>query len=234
MLLPTILIVDDVPETRAILAKIISKKQILALEASTGNEALVKIEKHPTIELVLLDIGLPDMDGYKVMEEINKLRENRNIKVLFVSGKKDKEDVVKAIQKGGDDYLVKPVYPDTLLSKISLLLNRKLRDSFSSVKCGFSARMVDSDILPDLHVVELSEMTLVLRSTAAIREEVQIEIDSKKLNYYLKHDSTMTLKVSKCKKDAVGKYFLRCRFIGVSENVLKEIRALTIQGKFLS
>ena len=217
------------------MGKILKKKGFQTKEASTGKEAIEIIKNDKDIVMVLLDIMLPDMDGYEVLSKILPYKNERGFKVLFVSGKKDKDGVLRAIQSGGDDYLVKPVFPDALFAKISLLLGTdSIEQSYNEVKCAFSATLLASKIVPDLHVTELTELTILLRSTAAIKEDTQIEIGSKKLSYYLKHDGSYTLKVTKCTREAMGKYFIRCRFVGITEAITKEIRSLAIKGKLLS
>lgn len=231
----TVLIVDDVPEARTLMSKILRSKGIETLEAGTGAEALEMVEQHENIDLVLLDIVLPDMDGYEVVNHLLPYKEERNIKVCFVSGKKAKDGVIKAIKAGGDDYLVKPIFPDALLAKVSIILGKDtLSDGYNKVKCGFRASIVDSQIIPDIHVVEISEMSILLRTTAAFEEKMKIEIDSKKLRGHLKTETTFTLKVINCRRESTGKYFVRCGFVGMTEDISREIRALAIRGGFLT
>lgn len=231
----TILIVDDVPEARLLIGKILEKKGFHVLHAGSGEEAIELVKKEDQISLVLLDIVLPDMDGIAVMAKIKPLQEEKGFKVCFVSGKKERDSVMKAIQSGGDDYLVKPIYPDALVAKIQLLLGMKdSQDMFNAVKCGFDAEILDSKIMPDIHVTEISEMTVKFRSTAKIATNHKIELDGKKLRYYLRTDRALPLIVTHCEKEAMGKYRITCRFVGLSEQQQNSIRAIAIQGKFLS
>ena len=230
-----ILVVDDVAEARMLICKILQSKGFRTMEAGTGAEAIQAVENHPELDLVLLDIMLPDIDGYEVMEKIARFKEERNLKVLFVSGKKDKPGVIKALQLGGDDYLVKPIYPDALLGKISVILGKdEISEGYNKVRCAFRARLVNSKIQPDINVTELTEMTMLLRATAGFEEEMQIELDGKKLRKVLQQDGSLTLIVTACKRESLGKYFVRCRFVGLPEATCQQIRSLAIRGKLVT
>lgn len=230
----SILVVDDVPEARMLLTKILNKHEFCTLEASSGEEAVRLIEADKSISLVLLDIMLPDMDGYEVMDRIREFKNNRGFKVCFVSGMKEKDAVLRAISLGGDDYLVKPIYPDVLIQKVKSMLGLKSAEAqYNSVKCAFPCHLVASKVLPDMQVLELSETDILIRSSAGVLGDTQIEMGSKKLSYYLKHEGSFTLKVGKCERESYGKYLLRCRFVGLAESVRKAIRALTVKGKRL-
>ena len=119
----SVLVVDDVPEIRKLISKILTSKGYYTIEAETGQEAVQLIRQDKSIALVLLDIMLPDMDGYQVMEQLKPLKEERRLKVCFVSGKKEKDAVIKAVSLGGDDYIVKPIFPDVLIEKVNLFKN---------------------------------------------------------------------------------------------------------------
>lgn len=231
----TILIVEDVVEIRLFMSKVLKKTGFPCLEADTGEKAVHLIQQNKEIKLIFLDIILPDVDGYQVLTRVKPLKVERGFKVCFVSGKNDKEAILKAIESGGDDYLVKPLYTESLLAKVGALLGKNdLLETYNSIKCSIPCQLAASPILPDLHVIELTETTVVLRSTAAIKEGCSIEIDSNELRYYLKHEGTFTLKVTTCRRAGVGRYSLECLFLGLTETMCKEIRALTIRGKLLT
>ena len=74
--------------------------------------------------LIILDIEMPEVDGYTLLEMIRENTELRNIPVIFLTSNKDKTYVVKAVKYGANDYVVKPVEKGILISKIEALLNR--------------------------------------------------------------------------------------------------------------
>ena len=74
--------------------------------------------------LIILDIDMPEMDGYTMLGMIKEKIELRDIPVIFLTSNKDKNYVIKAVKYGADDYVVKPIQKDVLLSKIEALLSR--------------------------------------------------------------------------------------------------------------
>lgn len=90
---------------------------------SRAARALKYIAQFPPA-LILLDIDMPEVDGYAMLEMIKQNIELRFIPVIFLTSNKDKNYVIKAVKYGADDYVVKPVQKDVLISKIEALLSK--------------------------------------------------------------------------------------------------------------
>ena len=119
-----VLIVDDNHNIRESLSLCLTNEGYRTVLAKTGEEALKCLEEVPEIELVLLDITLPGMSGYDTIKAITPLKKHRTLKVCFISGNKEMDDVHEAIRLGGDDYLVKPVQMDQFLDKVQDLIGK--------------------------------------------------------------------------------------------------------------
>ena len=103
---PTILIVDDTPESVHILHSIL-RAEYRILVAGNGQEALdVAVTKNPV--LILLDIRMPGMDGFAVCAELKNRPESRNTPILFISALTNQEDKAHALDAGGVDFITKP------------------------------------------------------------------------------------------------------------------------------
>ncbi|SMF63168.1 response regulator [Pseudobacteriovorax antillogorgiicola] len=116
----TILIVDDVKEMRDLLNKIVTKMGYQALEAATGQEALKLLDESPKIEVVLLDMGLPDIDGLEVATSIRK--KDESMKICFITGKGDYEYVKAAGKVGAVSYIVKPIRPSLVIERLKQIV----------------------------------------------------------------------------------------------------------------
>jgi len=117
-----ILLVDDDPRIRSLVAATLGKEYTL-LHAATGEEAL-EIIREQKPDLVLLDIMMPGMDGYDVCLQIKSSPETRRIAVVMLTGKTEREEILKGFEVGADDYFTKPFSPRALLEKISEILDR--------------------------------------------------------------------------------------------------------------
>jgi len=113
-----ILIVDDKIENIIALKKTLESHQFLVDTALSGEEALKKILKR-SYELIILDVQMPDMDGFEVAEAISGFSKTSDIPIIFLSAVNiSKEFITKGYSSGGHDYLVKPFDPDILVLKI--------------------------------------------------------------------------------------------------------------------
>ncbi|MCL1587837.1 MAG: response regulator transcription factor [Actinomycetia bacterium] len=115
-----ILIVDDEPELRSMLRQYLTREGFKVAEAISGNEALDMIDRtHP--DLVLLDVGLPDIDGFEVLRT---LRSDSDVPVIMLTARDEEIDRVVGLSVGADDYVVKPFSPRELVARIQAVLRR--------------------------------------------------------------------------------------------------------------
>ena len=94
------------------------------LTASTGNEAIQTLETTPDVSMVLMDIMMPEMDGYETMREIRKEPRLRTLPILALTAKAMKGDREKCLEAGASDYIAKPVNTEQLLSLLRVWLYR--------------------------------------------------------------------------------------------------------------
>lgn len=116
----TILIADDEQEMVDFLADYIESEGYKALKASNGQEMLTLVGQRK-IDLVLLDVMMPEMDG---IEALRELRSTRRIPVIMVTAKSDENDRVEGLRSGADDYIVKPFSPKELLARVEAQIRR--------------------------------------------------------------------------------------------------------------
>jgi CheY-like chemotaxis protein/signal transduction histidine kinase/CHASE3 domain sensor protein len=119
----TILITDDDMRNIFALSSALQPFEINILIASNGLEALEKIEAHPEIDLIVMDIMMPEMDGYEAMREIRKQKQYANLPIIALTAKAMKNDREKCIEAGANDYISKPIDVDKLLSMLRVWLS---------------------------------------------------------------------------------------------------------------
>ncbi|RKZ75177.1 MAG: histidine kinase, partial [Candidatus Parabeggiatoa sp. nov. 1] len=119
-----VLIVDDDMRNSYALTTVLEEKEMQVVVAETGKEALQKLEQHEDISIVLMDIMMPEMDGYEAIREIRKQHRYQKLPIIALTAKAMKGDKVKCIEAGANDYLAKPVDTDKLISLMRVWLYR--------------------------------------------------------------------------------------------------------------
>ena len=118
-----ILIVDDNPETVRLVKLMISRQGYNVITASSGKQALELLHlEHP--DLILLDVMMPEMDGFQVTRQLRSNPKTANTPVLIFSAKTQVDDKVAGYEAGADEYLTKPIHPAELIARIKALLSR--------------------------------------------------------------------------------------------------------------
>lgn len=119
-----ILIVDDHAPTRALIRSILEAEKGEAfepIEAGTGMECLMAADSKGPFSLILLDVTLPDMDGFEVCTAIRRV--DKQVPIVFVTAKGELRDFAAGREAGGDSYLVKPIARASLRSMVALFTN---------------------------------------------------------------------------------------------------------------
>ena len=106
---PRILVVDDDPSCINILGSILQETYDMSI-AVNGEQALHVIEKEPRLDMILLDINMPDMDGYTICEKLKKSSDTRKIPVIFITASNTEYDEQKGLELGAVDYITKPFH----------------------------------------------------------------------------------------------------------------------------
>ena len=117
----SLLVVDDNSMNRIMLSRYITKLGYQATLVENGRQALEKLQAEP-FDLVLLDVQMPEMDGYQVLEQLKADPRLRDIPVIMISAVEELESVVRCIELGAQDYLPKPFNPVLLRARLSACL----------------------------------------------------------------------------------------------------------------
>ena len=120
----TVLVVDDLPENLDLMSRLLRKMACSVITADSGAIALDLLEQE-SVDLVLLDLVMPSIDGREVLARIKQSEQHRAIPVIMISGRQDMDQIVDCIQVGADDYLLKPVNSVLLSARIKSGLERK-------------------------------------------------------------------------------------------------------------
>lgn len=136
-----ILVVDDEADIRRIIRILLESRGYRVLEAPNGRLAVETIRKEPDVDLILLDIMMPELSGIEASREIRSIS---SAPILFLTARTQEQDKLEAYSSGGDDYLAKPFSHGELLMKVDSLLRR-----YRVYKGKVTGKQLKSDVVLD-------------------------------------------------------------------------------------
>jgi CheY-like chemotaxis protein len=119
-----VLVVDDDVRNIFALSSVLERRGMRVLTAGTGREAIATLESTPDVAIVLMDIMMPEMDGYETMQVIRQNSSLRRLPIIALTAKAMKGDREKCLEAGASEYLAKPVNTEQLLSVLRMWLHR--------------------------------------------------------------------------------------------------------------
>lgn len=149
--LTTLLIVDDTAENLIILGDLL-QQNYRVLAANTGKRALELAARDPKPDLILLDVMMPEMDGYAVLERLKANQDTQDIPVIFVTALDAKEDEQRGLSLGAVDYITKPLSLPIVLARVATQLELKqvrdrLRDQNAYLEAEVSRRVAENELI---------------------------------------------------------------------------------------
>ena len=171
----SILLVEDAEDTQLIVHALLSPKYQLTI-CSTAAEATDTLQKN-TFSLVILDINLPDGNGYAFCTQLRSDTRHKNIPIIFLTGKSQTQDKVMAFALGADDYIVKPIDPPEFQARVESKI-RRLRDNLEE-KNVFQK---------DSFRVLLPQQKIFLISPQGEKDLELSSIEFKLLYFFLRHE----------------------------------------------
>ena len=121
-----IVIADDDPAVRSVVKKRLGMAQFVVAAAEDSGKALAMIQAKDPVA-VILDVQMPGGGGLSVLSQLKADPKTRDVPVMMLTGERNAETVLQAMDAGADDYMVKPFLPDALLERVSRLINKAVK-----------------------------------------------------------------------------------------------------------
>lgn len=159
---PTILIVDDTPENLSVLGELLQPTYRVRA-ANSGKRAIQIAMADPTPDLILLDVMMPEMDGFEVLGELKASGVTRNIPVIFVTAMDGTSDEERGLDLGAVDYITKPIRPSIVLARVRTQLELKAARDFLSNQNAFlenevARRMHENQLIQEVSIHALARL----------------------------------------------------------------------------
>jgi CheY-like chemotaxis protein len=163
-----VLIVDDDVQTLRLVGLMLERQGYKILAANTGSQAIQMARtEHP--DVIVLDIMMPDMDGYEVTRRLRQDAETSNIPILMFTAKSQVEDKVSGYESGADDYLTKPIHPAELTAHLRALLSRNKARGTAARERGYTIGVLSAK-------GGVGVSTLVLNTAIAFHQKTKAEV----------------------------------------------------------
>jgi two-component system KDP operon response regulator KdpE len=172
-----VLVLDDAPANRTLLRNLLAAEGHTIMEAADGKTALALLKNSPAIDVLLLELSLPDIDGFSVIRELRAL--NSSIAIIVVSKRSEEGAIVEALDWGADDYLKKPFGTQELFARIRASLRHRnaasqtLRAGALTVNVSDRTAWLAEEKLY-LSPTEYNLLTLLMRNAGAALTNAQI------------------------------------------------------------
>lgn len=171
-----ILIVDDELKMRILIKDFLKRANYDTIEASNGEDAINLFIEDKSIDLIILDVMMPKLDGWETCKKIRQY--SNNIPILMLTAKSENEDVIRGFQTGADDYLTKPFHMPILLERIKALLKRTQNEEvlvFNNLYINLLGRVVKvNDKVIDLSIKEYDLLLYLIenKDVALTRDDI--------------------------------------------------------------
>lgn len=181
-----VLVVDDVPTNRSVLKSLLVRPDCTVFEAENGTRAL-DITETNDLDLVVLDIVMPGMNGIEVLTRIRKRFNSAELPVLMLTVKDDIEDIVKALELGANDYVTRPIDYSVLLARINTLIRyKKSQDAVRESQNILRSRIVE-------RTSELRQVNKALKVEVSERRIAEKQVKLSQDRYRVLYDDTPSM-----------------------------------------
>ena len=222
-----ILIVEDNDGIRMMVSILLQKAGYETYEVTDGKEAISFLSMNQEIDVMLLDVMMPNLDGIETLKKLKEYKKEHELKICMMTALNQLPDISSALSHGADDYVVKPIEKENFIEKIYQLINNSPKTKFFNCKVGEEARILMPNGYVSIELVTVNEFQFEFTSNAAIPLEAKAIFESILFKQVLEGQARVFAKIYG-EYDYDGEKRYKASFIGFTEAQTKKMRAATI------
>ena len=225
-----VLVVDDEPVFLRLVSAMLAPEGFLVHTCSCGTSALNFIENNSDVTLVLLDISIPEYNGFQVLDKLNKVKHRKGFRICMVSSRSDPFAVSRALSSGADDYFVKGLYAEILIAKVrSLIEAEEYKAFYQRIHPALSITGWHRERGQELklRLEGVSSLGFLLESPVAWSLHSHFKVGCEMLHQCCGFTEELLLKVKQTNLKRTGTFEIATEIIGLSPDVCRKLEDIS-------
>ncbi len=222
-----VLIVDDNNAIRKMVTIILKKAGYDVYEAQDGDAAIRLLSMNEEIDVMLLDIMMPNLDGKETLKKLQNYKSDKKLKICMMTALGQAEDISSCLGLGADDYIIKPIEKENLQEKIYQLINDSLKTKFYACEVEEDAKILIPNGFVRIKIKNMSEYQFEFTSEAKIPLNAKAIFVSDVFEEVFGTNERIFAKIY-AEYDYDGEKRYKASYVGLTEKQTKQMRAATI------
>ncbi len=236
-----ILIAEDNQGLQLLYSKLLKNQGHEILLASNGAEAFAQLVTEDDIDIALVDIMMPKLNGIEFIKRARNMIQEKEVKICMLSALSDVKKIEECLKEGADDYIIKVSDGELLVNKVNFLLGYVPRFEYSKIKCEYfqTVKVVGRDKLEnnfdrgassiDITLTQIHEDYFIFKTQTEVKVGDRIIVNEGKIKNMIESSNNVLARVFRMYRE--GKNYIACvNYIGLSEGQIKALRSQTVRG----
>ena len=225
-----ILVVEDNKGLNILFRKILGREEFRVISAGDGAEAFELLSEGEEVNIILLDIMMPKLDGMGFLEKAREIIQKREIKVCMISALSDNKRIQKCLDLGADDYIIKSADEELLVNKMQFLSGLMPIYEYAKITCKRDESFHFGSNRFEVLLTEINEDYFVFNVNQTVKCGQRIKISQGKIMEMTKNSQPILARIFRVNRTGEG-YICYANYIGLTENQIKLIRSKTLTGR---
>ncbi len=224
-----ILVAEDNKGLSLLFSKILERNGYEVVLAGNGVEAFTTLMTEEGIDIIFLDIMMPQLDGIGFLEKAKSIIKEKRIKICMLSALSEMDKIQQCLSLGADDYIIKVADEELLVNKVRFLGGQLPKYEYSKIECQHKESILVNSECVDITLTEVHEDFFVFKTKYDLERGTRITITNGKVWDMIGTSQDILARVFRVRKDA-GIVTAFANYVGLTENQIKALRSKTVRG----